>query len=484
METPVLSRPNADKRRRSVPAHRIFCNRTMNLHRIGAIGYDMDYTLIHYQMRAWEERAYTYVQERLAAQGWPVAGLSFQPELVMRGLIIDAELGNVVKADRFGYVKRAFHGARPIAFAEQRRAYDRVLIDLRDPRWVFLTTLFSISEACLFMQLVDLLDRGELPPALGYDDLIQVVRRSIDEAHMEGHLKAEIIASPEAFVEPNAEIPLALLDQKMAGKKILLITNSEWSYAAPMLSYAFDPFLPEGITWKDLFDIALVGARKPDFFSVRMPAFEVVTPEGLLREHFGPLETGKVYVGGNAALVEASLGLGGEEILYVGDHIAADVEVSKSMLRWRTALILRELEDDLRAVADFAPREREIEDLMRQKTRLETEYTAARLKLLRIRRRYGPAADVSPKKLERRMQNLRERITALDERIAPIAEESGRLHNANWGLLMRTGNDKSYLARQVETFADIYMAGVGDMLHHTPFAYFRSHRGSLPHDPS
>src|SRR5690606_41781791 len=46
--------------------------------------------------------------------------------------------------------------------------------------------------------------------------------------------------------------------------------------------------------------IAIVGARKPDFFSVRMPAFEVVTEDGLLREHVGPLRSGHVYVGGNA----------------------------------------------------------------------------------------------------------------------------------------------------------------------------------------
>jgi len=28
----------------------IFCNRTLNLRRIRAIGYDMDYTLVHYRV--------------------------------------------------------------------------------------------------------------------------------------------------------------------------------------------------------------------------------------------------------------------------------------------------------------------------------------------------------------------------------------------------------------------------------------------------
>ena len=63
----------------------------------------------------------------------------------------------------------------------------------------------------------------------------------------------------------------------------------------------------------------------------------------MLRTVSGLLEEGRAYVGGNAGLVEASLGLKGSEILYVGDHVYADVKASKSVLRWRTALVLRPL---------------------------------------------------------------------------------------------------------------------------------------------
>jgi hypothetical protein len=38
----------------------IFCNRTLNLRAIRAIGYDMDYTLIDYDVNQWEGRAYEY----------------------------------------------------------------------------------------------------------------------------------------------------------------------------------------------------------------------------------------------------------------------------------------------------------------------------------------------------------------------------------------------------------------------------------------
>lgn len=48
--------------------------------------------------------------DNLRNMGFPVDGLAFDPDLVIRGLVIDKEKGNLVKADRFGYVKRAMHG--------------------------------------------------------------------------------------------------------------------------------------------------------------------------------------------------------------------------------------------------------------------------------------------------------------------------------------------------------------------------------------
>jgi hypothetical protein len=65
-----------------------------------------------------------------------------------------------------------------------------------------------------------------------------------------------------------------------------------------------------------------------------------------------------------------------------------------------------------------------------------------------------------------------------------MAQRSGELTNRRWGLLLRAGNDKSHLARQVERYADIYTSRVSNLLAATPFVYLRSPRGSLPHDPA
>lgn len=466
------------------PPHKrgLFCNRTLNLRSIRAIGYDMDYTLIHYRVEAWEQRAYEHIQKRLAAQGLPVSDFRFDPHLITRGLIVDTELGNIVKANRFGYVKRAFHGTRPLEFEAMRNAYERTIIDLSNPRWFFINTFFSLSEACIYAQLVDVLDQRRIAETLGYADLFSKVRESVDETHMEGTLKGEIINNPDQFIEIDPELPLTLLDQQRSGKKILLITNSEWYYTNSMMTYAFDRFMPEGMHWRDIFELVLVGARKPDFFSLKLPLFEIIENSGQLRPWVGPLKERGCYWGGHAALLEKSLGLSGDEILYVGDHIYGDVKVSKSLLRWRTALIVREMEDEVGHCEALMDNEERIASMMREKELLEYHHARLKIALQRMREHYGPKTSLSEQEIQSRMLELRDAINTLDDQIAPLAKAAAEAGNRRWGLLMRAGNDKSHLARQIERSADIYTSRVSNFLYYTPFAFLRSMRGSLPHD--
>jgi 5'-nucleotidase len=491
----------------------------------------MDYTLIHYNVREWEERAYAYLKQHFLKLGWPIEKLEFDPDLVCRGLIIDTEQGNLVKANRFGFIKQALHGTQPLGFEAQREKYSRTIVDLSDRRWVFLNTLFSLSEGCFYAQAIELLDARALPEILGYADLYKRVRGALDFAHMEGKLKAEILANPERFVDLDPEIPLALLDQKYSGKKLLLITNSEWTYTVPMMSYAFDRYLPQGMGWRDLFDVVIVGARKPDFFSHDSSLFEVVTDDGLLKPSTGVIRPKVAYLGGSARQVEKHLGLSGDEILYVGDHMFGDVWISKSVLRWRTALILRELEEEIDHASAFRETERQLSMWMAEKEQLEAQNCQVRVALQRLKHGYGQvtaglervvgegvgagvagaaaalapgavtssgktarplaggspdslAADLSEEALQSKSNDLRARLEALDQKIAPLARASQELANPIWGTLMRAGNDKSHLAFQVERYADIYTSRVSNFLKATPFVYLRSPRGSLPHDPA
>jgi HAD superfamily 5'-nucleotidase-like hydrolase len=467
------------------PERRVWCNRTLNLRAIKAVGYDMDYTLVHYRTAEWERAAFEGALGPLQRRGWPVGGLTFDPTSVIQGLVFDLELGNLVKATRFGYVIRAHHGTRPLSFEEQRAAYSSTFVDLSDPRWEFMNTLFSLSEANLFAQLVNLLDAGQLPETLGYRDLHRILLTALDEAHNLSELKTQIMADPARFVELDTELPLTLLDQKMAGKRLLLITNSDWMYTRSMMGYVFDRFLPSSMSWRELFDLIIVESRKPGFFSVRQASY-LVTDEnqGLLSPHRGALEPGRVYLGGDARLVESSLGLSGAEILYLGDHLFGDVHVSKEMLRWRTGLILREIESEVLAMEKARDSDAELRQLMNRKTELDSRLAQLRLARQRVQHKYGPQPGEKPDELEASIRSLAEESQDLDSIISPLAKAAGAIGNPTWGPLMRGGNDKSLFARQVERYADIYTSRVSNFLAQTPFAYLRAARGSLPHDDS
>ncbi|KAH9766605.1 HAD-superfamily hydrolase subfamily IG 5'-nucleotidase [Citrus sinensis] len=393
----------------------IFCSRTLNLRSISAIGYDMDYTLMHYNVMAWEGRAYDYCMVNLRNMGFPVEGLAFDPDLVIRGLVIDKEKGNLVKADRFGYVKRAMHGT--------------TMLSNRAVRW----------STDWMKELLD----PNLVPLIIKDFIRQYVAvgKALFRAHVEGQLKSEIMSKPELFVEPDPELPLALLDQKEAGKKLLLITNSDYHYTDKMMQHSFNRFLPNDMGWRDLFNMVIVSARKPEFFQMSHPLYEVVTGEGLMRPCF-KARTGGLYSGGSAQMIENSLNIHGDEILYVGDHIYTDVSQSKVHLRWRTALICRELEEETLA-----------------------------------------ATNMDDQELTESMQKLLVVMQRLDQKIAPMLESDGELFNKRWGFLSRAGLwDKSHLMRQIEKYADIYTSRVSNFLHYTPFMYFRSQEQTLAHD--
>lgn len=458
------------------PSREVFANRTLNLRSVGAIGYDMDYTLIHYRTEAWERVAFDHAVAVLAARGWPVEGLGFEPEDYLQGLVIDVETGNLCKATRFGAIVHAHHGTRPLSFDEVRSQYAGVFVDLAEPRWRFLNTMFSLSEASLFAQLVDRVDAGEAPGLLGYDDVDAAVRAALDQIHAEGALKAEIVADPGRFVVRDGSEAATLLDQRAAGKRLVLITNSDWSYTRSMMSWCFDEASPTG-SWRDLFDLVVVSASKPGFFAGGAAAFAVVDEErGLLEPHRGPFRWGGVYHGGSARTVEDTLGLGGDEILYVGDHLFGDVHASKATLRWRTALILRELEAEVAAAVAFAPKERRLRALMSSKTDLEDRVARARLD----RQRATDPDAIGDH--HRTIDTLLGEIRSLDAQAAPLAHEASRLGNSTWGPLMRAGHDKSLFARQVEQSADLYTSRVSNLGRRTPYAYLRAQRTSLPHD--
>ncbi|CAD7698278.1 unnamed protein product [Ostreobium quekettii] len=469
-----------------LPQRGIYCSRTLNFRSIKCIGYDMDYTLVHYDVNAWEGRAYQYGIRNLRSIGYPTEGLRFDPDLVVRGLVVDKELGNIVKTDRFGIPRRGMHGTKQMSINELRHTYGRQTVDLRnEERWNFINTFFSVSEANLYLQMVDRLDQGQIPISVGsrsYLGLYKAVGKALYQTHVEGVLKEEIIQDPGKFVQVDPDIAQTLLYQREAGKKLLLITNSEYEYTNKMMSFAIEPFLPGDMKWRDLFDMVIVQARKPDFFTYNMSLYEVVTDDGLMR----PCHTarpGGLYCGGSARMVEKTLNVEGDDVLYVGDHIYTDAALAKINFKWRTALIVREMEKEIAAVITGQEHREQLNELVSKKELIGDVFNQLRLR--KSVHHNGQLLEHfhDEENLNRVLAQLLMVMNTLDEHIGDMLEREGEHFNKIWGYLCRTGlHDKSALTRQIEKWADIYTSRVSNFKRYTPFMYFRSPSQSLAHD--
>ena len=128
----------------------IFVNRTLNLKKIKAIGFDMDYTLIRYHTNIYENETFKSVRDLLISQRqYPeqIKSLTFNPKIAIRGLVLDSQKGNLLKLSCFGKVKTAYHGSKSLNFKSQQNLYKGYVVDISLPQYICIDTAFSMAHA-------------------------------------------------------------------------------------------------------------------------------------------------------------------------------------------------------------------------------------------------------------------------------------------------------------------------------------------------
>lgn len=453
---------------------KVYVNRTLNLKRIKYIGLDMDHTLIRYNTENFERLSHTKIIEKLITKkGYPevIKKLQFDFHFALRGLVVDRKKGNLLKLNRYTAIRNSFHGLKPLDFKTHQKVYKSTYIDLSKSDYLAIDTSFSYSLAYAFSQLVDLKDSD---PSLNLPDYAQLsddVLDALDEAHRDGSLKDEVRKNLPHYIVKDAELVKGLKKFKQHGKKIFVLTNSDFSYSKLLLDYAINPFLNEGESWIDLFELIITFAQKPKFFYENTKFLKVNPADGTMTNFDEKLVPG-VYQGGTAQKFTEDLGLDGDDILYVGDHIYGDILRLKKECNWRTAMIIEELEEEIRQNHLAEPIMHEIDGLMKRKEPHEDELTDLMTK--RIEKEV--AID------EKRISELQELITNIDTQISQLIKKQQSLYNPNWGQLMRAGNEESYFAYQMERYACVYMSKISDLFDLSPRTYFRAPRRPLSHE--
>ncbi|MBF0544667.1 MAG: HAD-IG family 5'-nucleotidase [Candidatus Riflebacteria bacterium] len=453
---------------------RVFVNRTLNMNHIKLIGFDMDYTLVTYNVPEFENLAYKLMLEKLVNEkSFPkeILKFEFNPGFIIRGLVLDSELGNILKVNCFGYVKKVTHGTRFLSLEEGKKIYPVSSIDLTNPRYYIIHTLFSLAEGYLFAQMVDFFDKEHIP--VNFRKVFNDVRETLDHVHQEGKLKGAVTENPEKFLFQIPETIQALEKLKKCGKKLALITNSDYDYSQKVMNYCFRPLL--NYPWQDLFDIIVVASNKPLFFQARNKFLKVDRESGLLSNYYETLKYGNIYQGGNAKLFQKNLGLSSSEILYLGDHLYGDVVTLKESLGWRTGLVVQELESEVASLEKNFENLSLLTQKMREKEELEDEICVIKEKILERTNLPG---------LDTRKDELRAKIEKIDLVLQDLLLQMQKGFNPFWGEIMRAGNEESRFATLVEMYACIYMSTVGNMVNYSPLKYFRPPRRLLAHDPS
>ena len=477
---------------REIPHTRqIFVNRNLRMDSVEVVGFDMDYTLAIYRLRRIEELSFQMTLRRLIdSAGYPpdVAGLAYDWEFVIRGLVVDRECGNIFKMDRFNHVGRCYHGRKPLDESEWKRLYRDQKLKVASSRFASIDTLFALPEAALFAQIIELFEgRGE---KVDYAKLYDDIRRCIDEVHRDGSLKAEVRKDLGDFFLRDPEIGPALHKLRSGGKKLFLLTNSLFDYTDVVLGHLLSGLLPEYPSWRNYFDCVIVGAQKPTFFSDRLPFFEV-DEHGHPTVEASSLERGRIYQGGNLADFERLIGFGGESVLYVGDHIYGDILRSKKSSLWRTAMIVQELEDELAYTDRNADEIRRLTELESLRARLDDELNQRKLALNALEKRLdkGAVSDDSRASVEAERRGQKGELEQVRHALRDVNHEIERIEstleggmNRYWGLLFKEGNENSRFGEQIEGYADLYTSRVSNLLAYSPMQYFRSPRAAMPHE--
>jgi HAD superfamily 5'-nucleotidase-like hydrolase len=479
---------------------RIYTNRDLNLDKIGLIGFDMDYTLAIYRQDAIEELSLQTTIAKLLARGYPeqLQQAESDPRFAIRGLMVDKKFGNIIKMDRHGYVGRAYHGKGKLSSEERKAIYRNQRLGMEHERFAPVDTLFALPEVTLYAEVVELLDNqpqlwGDDTPT--YAETWRDVRECIDEAHRDGSIKDIIKKSPQTYIDRDPDLPRTLHKLRSAGKRLFLLTNSFFPYTDVAMRYLLSGALPSYESWTAYFDWTVVGSSKPGFFADGQPFQELDrdgTPIGPRRQD---VQRGKLYEGGNQFGLQRSFDCHGDEVLYVGDHIYGDIVKSKKSSGWRTALIVQELQHEVRVRRARDMTLGEIESLYTLRSQLAEAITAHRYQSRVVGRLTAeelatmgiplPGAqemlEETRLRIRRRLDRLRnyekETLDTLQRRV----QEVDGAFNPYWGSSFAERHDASRFGAQVENYACIYTSRVSNFQFVSPAKYFISPHGSLPH---
>lgn len=284
--------------------------------------------------------------------------------------------------------------------------------------------------------------------------------KAVSHLHSSGLLHAAIMQDLPKYlhIESNGSGVVTFLKQlKNAGKKLFLLTNSPFHFVNAGMKFLMktDRDIQD---WKQLFDIIMVSADKPNFFHLGhdRPFRELDIATGQIKwEPVAYFKPNHVYVEGSLSLFNKITKQNGNLVVYFGDHLYNDVKEPSRVSGWRTALIVAELDHEIRT--QNTPEYRD-----RFKKLVELEDLYLRLDLLA-----GHSHEL--------MREIEDEI-----RIHRNAIKS--MFNKYFGSAFKTHKTATLFAYLLQRYADVYTSHIENFNNYPIDFTFHPERTYLPHE--
>ncbi|XP_044740983.1 5'-nucleotidase domain-containing protein 3 isoform X2 [Chrysoperla carnea] len=455
---------NSKKLPRDVNVKAVFACNELDLKEVKVYGFDYDYTLACYKPsmdfllynlgRDILLRKYKYPKE--------IGNLEYKPGFAVRGLHYDIEKGVLLKLDSFLQIQfgTVYRGLKALSNEEVLGLYKNRIIPIAyvesnrqgqpdsHPKMVQLADLFSVPEMCLLCNVADYFERNHIDyhPEILFRD----VKNSVQSSHPIMH--GIVTQNVAEYIEHNKDLRRFFDRLQTAGKKLFLVTNSPYHFVNKGME------LLVGKDWKMIFDVIIVQARKPRFFT------DESRPIRLFDEHremhvwdrVTRLEKGTIYYEGTVKQLQDMTGWRGHQVLYFGDHPYSDLADVTLEHGWRTGAIINELTH-------------EIETLNKPRFKQNANWLQMLTQLIEDHQDFDDAeAQAILAKWMQERDVLRNEIK--------------KVFNEQFGSVFRTYHNPTYFSRRLFRFADIYTSNITNLLNYSVNHTFYPRRGVMPHE--